>query len=245
MAVVWLDRTPPLPWAMASFAPCTWRRPAPSRPPERPDLAFTLHHRDQMDEVQRELRDFAGVSVLIYDQVCAAEKRRRRKKGEFPSAQHRVFINEAVCEGCGDCGVQSNCTSLLPQPTDYGLKGRVDQSSCNADYSCIKGFCPSFVTVEGVTPRKIKPVAVNAFKSEELLDEPDRPSLDRAYNILITGIGGTGVITISALIGMAAHLEGKGISVLDMTGMSQKNGSVTSHVRIAREASKRQAPAPT
>ena len=206
-------------------------------PPERPDLAFTLHHRDRMDEVQRELRDFAGVSVLIYDQVCAAEKRRRRKKGEFPPAQQRVFINEAVCEGCGDCGVQSNCTSLLPQPTDYGLKRRVDQSSCNADYSCVKGFCPSFVTVEGVTPRKIKAVAVQPADSADVLPEPGQPALERAHNILITGIGGTGVITIGALIGMAAHLEGKGISVLDMTGMSQKNGSVTSHVRIAREAS--------
>ena len=206
-------------------------------PGERPDLAFSLHHRDRMDEVQRELREFSGVSVLIYDQVCAAEKRRRRKKGEFPPAQQRVFINQAVCEGCGDCGVQSNCTSLVPQPSDYGQKRRVDQSSCNADYSCIKGFCPSFVTVEGVTPRKIKPVVVDGVDGGEALPEPDRPSLDHVHNILITGIGGTGVITIGALIGMAAHLEGKGISVLDMTGMSQKNGSVTSHVRIAREAS--------
>ena len=206
-------------------------------PAERPDLAFTLHHRERMDDVQRELRDFSGVSVLIYDQVCAAEKRRRRKKGEFPPAQHRVFINEAVCEGCGDCGVQSNCTSLLPQPTDYGLKRRVDQSTCNADYSCIKGFCPSFVTVEGVMPRKIKPVAGNAADIGEALTEPSSPPLNRVHNILITGIGGTGVITIGALIGMAAHLEGKGVSVLDMTGMSQKNGSVTSHVRIARSTS--------
>lgn len=205
-------------------------------PPERADLTFTLHHRDQMDEVQRDLRDFAGVSVLIYDQVCAAEKRRRRKKGEFPPARHRIFINESVCEGCGDCGVQSNCTSLLPQPTDYGLKRRVDQSSCNADYSCIKGFCPSFVTVEGVTPRKIKPAVSSVAIDEGLLPEPEPQLLEQPFNILITGIGGTGVITIGALIGMAAHLEGKGVSVLDMTGMSQKNGSVTSHVRIARQA---------
>ncbi len=206
-------------------------------PAERVDLAFTLHHRDEMDAVQRELRALAGVSVLIYDQVCAAEKRRRRKKGEFPSIQRRVFINEAVCEGCGDCGAQSNCTSLLPQPTDHGLKRQVDQSSCNADYSCIKGFCPSFVTVEGVRPRGIQAVMANAEDIDGGLPEPGQPPLERAYNILITGIGGTGVITIGALIGMAAHLEGKGISVLDMTGMSQKNGSVTSHVRIARAAS--------
>jgi len=194
-----------------------------------------VHHRDDMDAVQRELRGFEGVSVLIYDQVCAAEKRRRRKKGEFPQAARRVFINDAVCEGCGDCGEQSNCTALLPKPTDLGLKRSVDQSACNADESCIKGFCPSFVTVEGVKPRKHAPVAVKAAE-EPALPAPVPLALDGMHNILITGIGGTGVITIGALIGMAAHLEGKGVSVLDMTGMSQKNGSVTSHVRIARDA---------
>jgi indolepyruvate ferredoxin oxidoreductase len=199
-------------------------------------INFTLHHRDAMDEVQRELSEFTGVSVLIYDQVCAAEKRRRRKTGEFPPISARVFINELVCEGCGDCGQESNCTSLLPQPTEYGLKRRVDQSSCNADYSCVKGFCPSFVTVEGVKPRKVKPVSAGPELDEVPLPEPRLPVLEGMHNILITGIGGTGVITIGALIGMAAHLEGKGVSVLDMTGMSQKNGSVTSHVRIARDA---------
>jgi indolepyruvate ferredoxin oxidoreductase len=198
-------------------------------PADGEGLSLTVHHRDAMDEVQRMLRDYEGVSVLIYDQVCAAEKRRRRKKGEFPQIAERVFINEAVCEGCGDCGEQSNCTALLPQPTDLGLKRRVDQSSCNADYSCIKGFCPSFVSVEGVAPRKSKAEAAAA------LPEPAGASLAHIHNILITGIGGTGVITIGALIGMAAHLEDKGVSVLDMTGMSQKNGSVTSHVRIARD----------
>jgi len=204
-------------------------------PADSGGLRLTVHHRDDMDAVQRELREFQGVSVLIYDQVCAAEKRRRRKKGEFPPAARRVFINDAVCEGCGDCGEQSNCTALLPQPTDYGLKRRVDQSACNADESCIKGFCPSFVTVEGVTPRRHAPVAA---KSQAMADlpEPAQLELEGMHNILITGIGGTGVITIGALIGMAAHLEGKGVSVLDMTGMSQKNGSVTSHVRIARDA---------
>lgn len=203
-------------------------------PADSEGLSLTVHHRDAMDEVQRMLRDYEGVSVLIYDQVCAAEKRRRRKKGEFPQIAERVFINEAVCEGCGDCGEQSNCTSLLPQPTALGLKRRVDQSACNADYSCVKGFCPSFVSVEGVTPRQSKPVAARA-ETAAALPEPAGASLENIHNILITGIGGTGVITIGALIGMAAHLEGKGVSVLDMTGMSQKNGSVTSHVRIARD----------
>ena len=206
-------------------------------PTQLEGMRFTVHHRDQMDEVQRELREVPGVSILIYDQVCAAEKRRRRKKGEFPAIAQRVFINELVCEGCGDCGEQSNCTSILPQATEYGTKRRIDQSSCNADYSCVKGFCPSFVTVQGVKPRKIKPVAAAAVKALPPLPEPTLPALHGMHNILITGIGGTGVITIGALLGMAAHLEGKGVSVLDMTGMSQKNGSVTSHVRIAADAS--------
>ena len=194
----------------------------------------TLHDRKDMDAVQKQLRDYQGVSILIYDQTCAAEKRRRRKKGEYPKAKQRVFINEAVCEGCGDCGVQSNCTSILPVETEFGRKRGIDQSSCNQDYSCIQGFCPSFVTVEGGAPRKSRasdPAASGAF------DLPEPSALapqDAPYNILITGIGGTGVITIGALVGMAAHLEGKGISALDMTGMSQKNGAVTSHVRIAR-----------
>ena len=222
--------------ALVAEDPNRWQDRA-SLPSDRPGFKFTVHHRDQMDEVQRELREVEGASVLIYDQVCAAEKRRRRKKGEFPPARQRVFINELVCEGCGDCGEQSNCTSLLPQPTEYGLKRRVDQSSCNADYSCIKGFCPSFVTVEGVTPRRIKPVAVKPGDMDERLPDPAMPPLLDLHNILVTGIGGTGVITIGALIGMAAHLEGKGVSVLDMTGMSQKNGSVTSHVRIASDPS--------
>ena len=201
-------------------------------PVNRPGLQFTVHGRDDLEDVQKALREVDGVSVLLYDQVCAAEKRRRRKQGEFPQIARRVVINERVCEGCGDCGEQSNCTSLLPQATEFGLKRRVDQSSCNADYSCIKGFCPSFVTVEGVTPRKQAPVATAA---QEALPDPASAGLQGTRNILITGIGGTGVITLGALIGMAAHLEGKGVSVLDMTGMSQKNGSVTSHVRLAAD----------
>jgi indolepyruvate ferredoxin oxidoreductase len=194
---------------------------------------ITLHDRRDLDAVQRELRSIPGVSVLIYDQTCAAEKRRRRKKGEFAQPTQRVFINAAVCEGCGDCGVQSNCTSILPLETEFGRKRMIDQSSCNQDYSCIKGFCPSFVTVEGGKPRKSK--QVQAVAEEDFAPPPPAPLTLAAapYNILITGIGGTGVITIGALLGMAAHLEGKGTSALDMTGMSQKNGAVTSHVRIA------------
>jgi indolepyruvate ferredoxin oxidoreductase len=192
----------------------------------------TLHDRSEMDAVQKELRELSGTTVLIYDQTCAAEKRRRRKKKEFPDPPRRLFINPLVCEGCGDCGVQSNCTSLLPLETDFGRKREIDQSSCNKDYSCVKGFCPSFVTVEGGKLRKSAPSRKTAA-DVSTLHEPVLPALDQPFNILITGIGGTGVITIGALLGMAAHLEGKGASVLDMTGMSQKNGAVTSHVRIA------------
>jgi indolepyruvate ferredoxin oxidoreductase len=195
--------------------------------------SVTFHDREELDAVQREIREVPGISVLIYDQTCAAEKRRRRKMGDYPKATHRVFINEAVCEGCGDCGVQSNCTAIVPVETELGRKRAIDQSSCNQDYSCVKGFCPSFVTIEGAS---LKKPAKQARPAElEQLPEPGPVQLQAApYNIFITGIGGTGVITIGALIGMAAHLEGKGVSVLDMTGMSQKNGSVTSHVRIAR-----------
>jgi len=197
---------------------------------------LTLHDRKDMDAVQRELREVAGVSVLIYDQTCAAEKRRRRKKGEYPDIAKRMVINDAVCEGCGDCGVQSNCVSILPKETEFGRKRTIDQSSCNKDYSCAKGFCPSFVTVEGGSLKKTKTGAGKPGETDNFgpLPEPQLPACDAPYNILINGIGGTGVITVGALMGMAAHLEGKGASVLDMTGMSQKNGSVTSHVKIAR-----------
>ncbi|WP_323142258.1 indolepyruvate ferredoxin oxidoreductase family protein [Massilia phyllosphaerae] len=195
----------------------------------------TLHDRKHMDDVQRELRELPGVTALIYDQTCAAEKRRRRKKNEFPDVAKRMVINEAVCEGCGDCGVQSNCVSILPKETEFGRKRSIDQSSCNKDYACAKGFCPSFVTVEGGTLKKNK-AGVSKSDADDgwgALPEPALPSIAHPYNILINGIGGTGVITVGALMGMAAHLEGKGASVLDMTGMSQKNGSVTSHVKIA------------
>ncbi|MEC5215212.1 indolepyruvate ferredoxin oxidoreductase [Actimicrobium sp. GrIS 1.19] len=192
----------------------------------------SLHDRKDMDAVQRELREVEGASVLIYDQTCAAEKRRRRKKGELADPAKRMVINDAVCEGCGDCGVQSNCTSILPLETEFGRKRTIDQSSCNKDYSCVKGFCPSFVTVEG---GKLKKSKAGAAKVDDFgaIPEPVLPLCAVPYNILLNGIGGTGVITIGALIGMAAHLEGKAVSVLDMTGMSQKNGSVTSHIRIS------------
>jgi len=191
----------------------------------------TVHERKTLDDIQRELREFKGVSVIIYDQTCAAEKRRRRKKGEFPQAPERVFINSKVCEGCGDCGVASNCVSLLPLETEFGRKRMIDQSSCNQDTTCVEGFCPSFVTLKGATVRKGKSVKDVEFPD---LPEPTIPALaDQPYDIVVTGIGGTGVITIGAMLGLAAHLEGKGVSVLDMTGMSQKNGAVTSHVRLA------------
>ncbi|HZX25436.1 MAG TPA: indolepyruvate ferredoxin oxidoreductase family protein [Telluria sp.] len=202
----------------------------PSALPEN----VTLHDRKEMDAVQRELRELRGVTVIIYDQTCAAEKRRRRKKGQFPDPDKRMVINEAVCEGCGDCGIQSNCVSILPKETEFGRKRSIDQSSCNKDYSCVKGFCPSFVTVEGGTLKKSKTGAGKDDDGWGALPEPVLPSIAQPYNILINGIGGTGVITVGALMGMAAHLEGKGASVLDMTGMSQKNGSVTSHVKIAQ-----------
>jgi indolepyruvate ferredoxin oxidoreductase len=191
----------------------------------------TIHHRDDLDKVQRELREWPGVSAIIYDQTCAAEKRRRRKRKQYPDPPKRVFINEMVCEGCGDCGVQSNCVSVIPLETEFGRKRAIDQSSCNKDYSCIKGFCPSFVTVHGGAPRKRRPAKLREVLPD--VPEPALPATDQPYGILITGIGGTGVITVGALLGMAAHIAGKGVSVLDMTGLAQKNGAVLSHVRIA------------
>ncbi|MBI3710867.1 MAG: indolepyruvate ferredoxin oxidoreductase family protein [Proteobacteria bacterium] len=192
----------------------------------------TVHHRDALDAVQRELRDTPGVTAMIYDQTCAAEKRRRRKRGTFPDPDKRVLINELVCEGCGDCGVQSNCLSVAPVETEFGRKRTIDQSSCNKDFSCLKGFCPSFVTVHGGRPRRPRPTAGRSGDPAANLPAPKLPSLDSPYNILVTGIGGTGVVTIGALVGMAAHLEGKGCSVLDMTGLAQKGGAVLSHIRV-------------
>ena len=194
-----------------------------------------VRHRDELDFVQRQLRTTPGVSVIIYDQTCAAEKRRRRKRGKLAEAEQRVFINELVCEGCGDCSAQSNCLSVVPIETEFGRKRAIDQFSCNMDYSCVNGFCPSLVTVSGKLRRSQRAVGAGAAEDFPALPEPALPSLAQPYSILITGIGGTGVITIGALIGMAAHLEGKGVTVLDMTGLAQKGGAVTSHVRLAME----------
>ncbi len=195
----------------------------------------TFHHRSALDDVQRELREWKGVSVLIYDQTCAAEKRRRRKRGTFPDPAKRVFINQAVCEGCGDCSVQSNCLSVTPVETEFGTKRAIDQSSCNKDFSCLNGFCPSFVTVEGGGVRKGKADKKTAVATAEppLPAAPALPAVaDKPYGVLITGIGGTGVVTIGAIMGTAAHIEGKGVTVLDQLGMAQKGGAVISHVRI-------------
>ncbi len=191
-----------------------------------------VEHRSKLDEVQRELREMPGCSALIYDQTCAAEKRRRRKRGTFPDPAKRAFINDAVCEGCGDCSVKSNCVSVVPLETEFGRKRAIDQSACNKDYSCVNGFCPSFVTVHGGALRKQKSetVSVSAW---EVLPEPAIPTITEPYDILVAGVGGTGVVTIGALLGMAAHLEGKGCSILDQTGLAQKGGAVMSHIRIA------------
>ncbi len=191
---------------------------------------IAIHHRDDLDLVQRQLRDTVGCTVLLYDQTCAAEKRRRRKRGKYPDPAKRVFINELVCEGCGDCGVKSNCVSVAPVETEFGRKRTIDQSSCNKDFSCVNGFCPSFVTVEGGALRKPKRADALDFSG---LPDPQVLQTAEPYGILVTGIGGTGVVTIGALLGMAAHVAGKGCSVLDMTGLAQKNGAVVSHVRIA------------
>ena len=191
-------------------------------------------HRDRLDEVQRDLRDVQGTTVLIYEQTCAAEKRRRRKRGKFPDPAKRMFINPAVCEGCGDCSVQSNCVSVWPLETELGRKRQIDQSNCNKDYSCVKGFCPSFVTVLDAEPRKPKASAL-ASEGDLALPEPAVATFEGEYNLMVSGIGGTGVVTVGALLAMAAHLESKTCSVFDMTGLSQKNGAVFSHVRIAHD----------
>ncbi len=194
-------------------------------------LGTTIHHRDELEQIQREFREAEGVTVIIYDQTCATEKRRRRKRGLMEDPAKRVLINELVCEGCGDCSIQSNCLSVMPVETEFGRKRAIDQSSCNKDFSCLKGFCPSFVTVYGGELRKPKS-RHQEFDFPEL-PEPEVASTESPYGIIVTGIGGTGVVTIGALLGIAAHMEGKGVSVLDMTGLAQKYGAVTSHVRIA------------
>ena len=199
---------------------------------------ITIHHRDDLDAVQRELAAMPGVTALIYDQTCAAEKRRRRKRGTYPDPDRRVIVNELVCEGCGDCGVQSNCVSVQPLDTEFGRKRTIDQSNCNKDFSCVNGFCPSFVTVVGARVRKAAPAGgppLPASGLETALPAPRVPALGaHPYEILVAGVGGTGVVTIGAIITMAAHLEGKGCGAIDMSGIAQKGGAVFSHVKIAR-----------
>ncbi|TAH33387.1 MAG: indolepyruvate ferredoxin oxidoreductase family protein [Alphaproteobacteria bacterium] len=191
----------------------------------------TIHHRSELDQLQRDLREHPGVTALIYDQTCAAEKRRRRKRGEFYDPPRRIFINDQVCEGCGDCSVKSNCLSVTPVETEFGRKRAIDQSTCNKDYSCVKGFCPSFVSVMGGKLRKNKSGNEDPSGAGKL-PLPKIPSLDHPISLLVDGVGGTGVVTIGALLGMAAHLEGKGCTTMDMTGLAQKGGSVWSPVRI-------------
>jgi indolepyruvate ferredoxin oxidoreductase len=195
----------------------------------------TVHHRTELDAVQRELREIDGVTAIIYDQTCAAEKRRRRKRGLFPDPDKRVLINELVCEGCGDCGQKSNCVSVQPIETEFGRKRRIDQSSCNKDFSCQDGFCPSFVTVHGARIKRAEGLAKLADVSADLPPEAKIPSVEKEnWACIVTGVGGTGVVTIGAIIGMAAHLEGKGCGMIDMAGLAQKGGSVYSHVKVGR-----------
>jgi indolepyruvate ferredoxin oxidoreductase len=192
----------------------------------------TVHERAELDAVQRELRELPGISAIVYDQVCAAEKRRRRKRGRMADPARRVLINPLVCEGCGDCSVQSNCVAVEPLETEFGRKRAIDQSSCNKDYSCVDGFCPAFVTVEGGTLRRPEPAPLDAAAFASL-PEPLVADHDRTVSVLVTGIGGTGVVTVGAVLAMAAHLEGRSASVYDMTGLAQKGGAVLSHVKIA------------
>ena len=192
---------------------------------------LAMHERANLQSVQEDFAQKSGVSVILYIQTCAAEKRRRRKRGLFPDPDKRVFINPDVCEGCGDCGVQSNCVSIVPHETELGRKRAIDQSSCNKDFSCVKGFCPSFVTVEGGTPRK-------AATAELVLPDlplPELPKIKGTHNVVITGVGGTGVVTIGALLAQAAQIDGKGAGMMEMAGLAQKGGAVHIHCRLAEK----------
>jgi indolepyruvate ferredoxin oxidoreductase len=193
----------------------------------------TVQHRDELDRIQRELRELKGTTVIIYDQTCATEKRRRRKRGKLVDPEKRVVINELVCEGCGDCSVQSNCLSVEPVETEFGRKRRINQNTCNKDYSCVKGFCPSFVTVEGGQLKKPKKQQTGDLATMPALPEPALPLAETAWGIVVGGVGGTGVITIGSLLGMAAHLEGRGVVTQDAGGLAQKGGATWSHIQIA------------
>ena len=189
--------------------------------------------RSELDAVQKEFAAIEGVTAIVYIQTCAAEKRRRRKRGTFPDAGRRVFIDPDVCEGCGDCGIRSNCVSIVPLETELGRKRAIDQSSCNADFSCLQGFCPSFMTVEGGAPRRR---AATGFETGQLA-EPVLPAIDGTWNVVVAGVGGTGVVTIGAVLAMAAHLDGKGVGMMEMAGLAQKGGAVHIHCRIADDPS--------
>ncbi|HEY6086589.1 MAG TPA: indolepyruvate ferredoxin oxidoreductase family protein [Burkholderiaceae bacterium] len=206
--------------------------------PEKYDRAalasgVTVHHRDELDRIQREFREVKGTTVIIYDQTCATEKRRRRKRGKMIDPEKRVVINELVCEGCGDCSVQSNCLSVEPVETEFGRKRRINQNTCNKDYSCVKGFCPSFVTVEGGQLKKAKKEKKGDLAAMPALPDPVLPVAETAWGIVVGGVGGTGVITIGSLLGMAAHLEGRGVVTQDAGGLAQKGGATWSHIQIA------------
>ncbi len=193
----------------------------------------TVHHRDELDRIQREFRELKGTTVIIYDQTCATEKRRRRKRGTMAEPDKRVVINELVCEGCGDCSVQSNCLSVEPLETEFGRKRTINQNSCNKDFSCVKGFCPSFVTVEGGQLKKPVKAKKGQLSALGEIPMPALPPADSAWGIVVGGVGGTGVITIGSLLGMAAHLEGKGVVTQDAGGLAQKGGATWSHIQIA------------
>jgi indolepyruvate ferredoxin oxidoreductase len=193
----------------------------------------TVHHRDELDRIQRELREIPGCTALIYDQTCATEKRRRRKRGKLATPDKTVIINELVCEGCGDCSVKSNCLSVEPVETPFGRKRRINQSTCNKDYSCVNGFCPSFVTIEGGALKKPKKEKKGDLASLPPIPEPVLPVAEAAWGIVVGGVGGTGVITIGSLLGMAAHLDGKGVVTQDAGGLAQKGGATWSHIQIA------------
>ncbi|MFM8508889.1 MAG: indolepyruvate ferredoxin oxidoreductase family protein, partial [Betaproteobacteria bacterium] len=193
----------------------------------------TVHHRDELDRIQRQFREIQGCTVIIYDQTCATEKRRRRKRGTMVDPAKRVVINELVCEGCGDCSVQSNCLSVEPVETEFGRKRRINQSTCNKDFSCVKGFCPSFVTVEGGTLKKPKKEQRGDLAGLPPIPEPVLPVAESAWGIVVGGVGGTGVITIGQLLGMAAHVDGKAVVTQDAGGLAQKGGATWSHVQIA------------
>ena len=195
---------------------------------------MVVEHRDELDRIQREFREIKGTTAIIYDQMCATEKRRKRKRGSLAEPDERIVINELVCEGCGDCGEQSNCLSIEPLETEFGRKRRINQSTCNKDVSCVKGFCPSFVTVKGGQLKKPKS---RPAREPGCLARVDRnqtlPQTDGAWGIVVGGVGGTGVITIGQLLGMAAHLEGKGVVTQDAGGLAQKGGATWSHIQIA------------